>query len=157
MMNEPPQDAVEALAAGRKLEAIDRYRRATGATLKQANDWAQSFQGLPQSGPRHPIPPFIIPKEAREAFHRGNLVGAARITRDAFKQYLAALPTQAARPMAGAKEERPVSMRATSPPSVAIARARGLSPGEVPRGPNEEGVVAIVLMIVALVVIIFLV
>jgi ribosomal protein L7/L12 len=40
-----PADVVEALRRGAKIEAIKRYRQATGVGLKEAKDFVEALQG----------------------------------------------------------------------------------------------------------------
>ena len=40
-----PSDVVEALRRGAKIEAIKRYRQATGVGLKEAKDFVEGLQG----------------------------------------------------------------------------------------------------------------
>jgi ribosomal protein L7/L12 len=45
-----PQDAIQALERGNKIEAIKHYRAATGVGLKEAKDFIEEVQREPQKG-----------------------------------------------------------------------------------------------------------
>jgi ribosomal protein L7/L12 len=45
-----PQEAVQALERGKKIEAIKHYRAATGVGLKEAKDFIEEVQRQPRKG-----------------------------------------------------------------------------------------------------------
>jgi len=45
-----PQDAIQALERGNKIEAIKHYRAATGVGLKEAKDFIEEVQREPRKG-----------------------------------------------------------------------------------------------------------
>ncbi|MCM5682664.1 ribosomal protein L7/L12 [Schlegelella sp. S2-27] len=112
-----PENVVEALEAGRTIEAIKRLRDATGVSLKEAKDEIDahlqgSWTGTP--APRLSTPGLPLP--VQQALQRGNKIEAIRLLRE--------------HTGLGLKEAKD---RVEAAEASAGDASAGLAPGEVPR------------------------
>jgi hypothetical protein len=135
-----PPKALAALQAGRKLEAIEHVRVATGMGLKEAKEWVEAYERSSATLKGRPVPAFTVPPRAVEAWKRGDFLESARITRDAFLASVAEAKAQAEQMQPGrpAKHVAPAAPHTRRHAGQMIATPfrhdPGLSPGEVPRG-----------------------
>ena len=153
-----PPKALAALHAGRKIEAIEHVRLATGMGLKEAKEWIDAYERGSVVLEGGPGPAFAIPARAVAAMKAGNLIEAARITRDAFLAAVAEAKAQA-------EQVRPAGPAAKTPPSTPrsprasgqvkatpFRHAPGLGPGEIPRGSAGGTWIAVLLLGLAVII-----
>ena len=149
----PPQ-AAAALAAGHKIEAIKQLRLAKGMSLVEATAAIDAYErsgmaGLADLRPPRPNTPakLVIPPAAVEALRRGDWMAAIQVLRQVKGVGLAEAKA------ALEQLQRQAPHAAARKPKQPAYRAKGLSPGEMPRGGDGNGALWLALLAGAAVVI----